>query len=232
MWSVFTVLCTDTPHSPNCKGGHIAHLPACSLGLIHIIACTHSKTHQTFRQQNEAACLQFILSSVTFVFLSAGCFHLDTSLRPHILTLCKHVWLYQLTFLPSGHSMQAKGRHATLMFRLTVLPQETLAMSSFQHPFPHLTHYYCHILFFPFRVKRLVRAEDFPLFLSHQCHISLFDFLAFAPFWSSEVLSNNYKPWQVLLVYWVSQKKGHLLKSALFYKLWFHCVAKITDFSS
>lgn len=35
-------------------------------------------------------------------FLPAGRRQFDFSLRPHVLTFCKHVWLYVLTLLPSG----------------------------------------------------------------------------------------------------------------------------------
>lgn len=94
-------------------------------------------------------------------FLPAGCCHFNTSLHPHILTFCKHVWLYQLTFLPSGCSTQAECK-------LTVCPQETLVMptSIFTTLFP-IAHYYCHILFSPSLVKGLLRAGDLTLF----CHI-------------------------------------------------------------
>lgn len=118
-------------------------------------------------------------------FLPAGRCHLNTSLHPHILTVRKHVWLYQLTFLPSGHSVQAEGRHALLMLKLTVWSQETLAMptSIFTTSSPlAIPRYYCHILFSSHSGSRAFMGRDFPLFLSYQCHISLFDFLAFTPF--------------------------------------------------
>lgn len=50
-------------------------------------------------------------------FPAAGGCHLKASLHPHILTFCKHVWLYRLTLPPSGRSTQAGGRHAALCER-------------------------------------------------------------------------------------------------------------------
>lgn len=102
---------------------------SCSAGLIHTIVRTRSKNHiRHFWEQNEAACLPVHPEPRDIRFLPAGRCHLDTSLHPHILTFCKHVWLYQLTLPPSGRCAQAKGRHAPLMCKLTVWPPETLAM--------------------------------------------------------------------------------------------------------
>lgn len=50
-------------------------------------------------------------------FLPAERRHFDFSLHPHILTFCKHVWLYVLTLLPSGCFAQALFRHAALTER-------------------------------------------------------------------------------------------------------------------
>lgn len=93
---------------------------------------------------------------------------------PHVLTFCKHVWLYVLTLLPSGCSPQAPFRHEALIHNS---PKEMFSSPSLWIP----GHYYHQILLLTFLPERLLQAAAL-FFLSHQIHISLCDFLAFTDF--------------------------------------------------
>lgn len=108
---------------------------------------------------------------------------------PHVLTFCKHVWLYVLTLLPSGCSPQAPFRHEALIHNG---PREMFSSPSLWIP----GHYYHQILLLTFLPERLLRAAAL-FFLPHQIHISLCDFSCFCGLWSAEVweLILNYVVW-------------------------------------
>lgn len=120
--------------------------------------CPRANRHQTF--PGPCSSLQLILSSVT----AGGC-HLKASLHPHILTFCKHVWLYRLTLPPSGRATQAGGRHAALWERAhSSAPRRRWRCPPLFSPplFPKASgHWYCHLLFSTSLVKWLSRAGAF-----------------------------------------------------------------------
>ena len=119
-------------------------------------------------------------------FLPAGCCHLNTSLHPHILTVRKHVWLLSVDFSAIWPLRAGWGEtRTTHVLSHSLIPGDISDAHVYFHHLPPplaIPRYYCHILFSSHSGSRAFMGRDFPLFLSYQCHISLFDFLAFTPF--------------------------------------------------